>query len=162
MIRNGEQISMDLSTGYEPGGVKRIMFSKKSDEWPTPQNTFDELDAEFHFTLDPCATDDNHKCEKYYTINQDGLSQNWGGERVFCNPPYSEIAKWTEKCFREGQKDNTLVVLLIPSRTDTKYFHNFIYNRSEIRFVKGRLRFGNSTENAPFPSMIVIFRGAYV
>ena len=80
---------------------------------------------------------------------------------MFCNPPYSKIAKWTEKCYREGCKDNTVVVLLIPSRTDTKYFHHFIYNREEIRFIKGRLRFGDSENSAPFPSMVVIFRGAY-
>ena len=80
---------------------------------------------------------------------------------MFCNPPYSEIGKWVEKCYREGTKDNTVVVLLIPSRTDTKYFHDFIYQRSEIRFIKGRLRFNGHTENAPFPSMVVIFRGAY-
>lgn len=80
---------------------------------------------------------------------------------MFCNPPYSEIGTWTEKCFRESQKDRTLVVLLIPSRTDTKYFHDFIYNRAEIRFVRGRLRFSGSDVNAPFASMIVIFRGAY-
>lgn len=159
---DGAQISMDFSSGYSVGEPKRVMFSRKSDEWPTPQETFDELDAEFHFDLDPCATNENHKCENYFTVEQDGLSKNWGGCRVFCNPPYSEIAKWTEKCFREGQKDNTLVVLLIPSRTDTKYFHNFIYHRAEIRFIKGRLRFGDSTENAPFPSMVVIYRGAYV
>ena len=84
-----------------------------------------------------------------------------GGQRVFCNPPYSEISKWVEKAFRETRNDNTLVVMLIPSRTDTKYFHNFIYNRAEIRFVKGRIKFGDK-DHAPFPSMIVIFRGAYV
>lgn len=137
------------------------VFSRKSDEWSTPQEVFDSLDAEFHFTLDPCATDENHKCECYYTKAKDGLTKNWEGHRVFCNPPYSEIAKWTEKCYREGCKDNTIVVMLIPSRTDTRYFHNFILNRAEIRFVKGRLRFSGSTGSAPFPSMIVIFRGAY-
>lgn len=78
---------------------------------------------------------------------------------MFCNPPYSEIAKWVEKAYYEGCKDNTVVVLLIPSRTDTAYFHNFILHRSEIRFVKGRLRFNESKMNAPFSSMIVIFRG---
>ena len=122
---------------------------------------FDELNAEFNFTLDPCSTEENHKCELYYTIETDGLAKSWEGQRVFCNPPYSEISRWVEKAYREGTKDNTLVVLLIPSRTDTKYFHNFIYNRTEIRFVKGRLRFGKQTNSAPFPSMIVIFRGAY-
>ena len=84
-----------------------------------------------------------------------------GGERVFCNPPYgSEIKKWVEKGYREGTKDNTVVVLLIPARTDTTYFHDFIYHRCEIRFVRGRLKFGDSATSAPFPSMLVIFRGA--
>ena len=160
-MNDGVQINMDFSSEFERGGTKRVMFSRKSDEWFTPQSVFDELDAEFHFNLDPCATDENHKCEKYFTKEQDGLKQNWGGYRVFCNPPYSEIGAWTEKCFREGRKDNTLVVMLIPSRTDTRYFHNFIYQRTEIRFVKGRIQFGDSGDNAPFPSMIVIFRGAY-
>ena len=81
---------------------------------------------------------------------------------MFCNPPYSNISAWVEKAYRESRKDNTLVVLLIPARTDTKYFHDFIYNRAEIRFVCGRLRFNGLGQNAPFPSMIVIFRGAYV
>jgi site-specific DNA-methyltransferase (adenine-specific) len=84
-----------------------------------------------------------------------------GGQTVFCNPPYSKIADWVEKAYRESRQDHTVVVLLIPSRTDTRYFHNFIYQRAEIRFVKGRIRFGDSTTNAPFPSMVVIFRGAY-
>jgi site-specific DNA-methyltransferase (adenine-specific) len=138
----------------------KACFSSKSDEWSTPQNVFNELDKEFHFTLDPCATDDNHKCDKYFTLENDGLSENWGGYRVFCNPPYSEIDKWVEKAYRETRNDNTLVVLLIPSRTDTRYFHNYIYQRAEIRFVKGRLKFGDGKGSAPFPSMIVIFRGA--
>lgn len=139
-----------------------VMFSSKSDEWATPQHIFDELDNEFGFDLDACANESNHKCENYYSIEQDGLSQNWAGHRVFCNPPYSNIAKWVEKAFYETKSKNTLVVLLIPSRTDTKYFQNYIYNRSEIRFIKGRLKFGNSKNSAPFPSMIVIFRGAEV
>lgn len=146
-----------MSKYFETGA----MFTSNSDEWSTPQDLFDELDAEFGFDLDPCASADNHKCRSYFTIADDGLKHSWGGYSVFCNPPYSQIAKWVEKCYREGTKDNTTVVLLIPSRTDTRYFHDFIYQRSEIRFVKGRLRFGNSKDNAPFPSMIVIFRGAY-
>ena len=137
-------------------------FSHKSDEWATPQALFDELNKEFNFNLDPCATKDNHKCDKYYTMQENGLTQNWGGCRVFCNPPYSQISEWVEKAFRESKNDNTLVVLLIPSRTDTRYFHNFIYNRAEIRFVKGRLKFGDGKNSAPFPSMLVIFRGAYI
>ncbi len=136
-------------------------YMSESNEWATPQDLFDELDKEFHFTLDPCSTDENHKCEKYYTKETDGLSQNWGGERVFVNPPYGqEISKWVEKSYREGTKDNTLVVMLIPSRTDTRYFHDYIYQRCEIRFVKGRLKFGDGKGSAPFPSMLVIYRGA--
>ena len=82
-----------------------------------------------------------------------------GGYHVFVNPPYGrEIVKWVEKSYLESQKENTLVVMLIPARTDTRWFHDFIYHKAEIRFIKGRLRFGNSNNNAPFPSMIVIFR----
>ena len=85
-----------------------------------------------------------------------------GGCRVFCNPPYSQIDKWVEKAFYETKQENTLVVMLIPSRTDTRYFHNYIYGRTEIRFVKGRLKFGDGKNSAPFPSMLVIFRGPKV
>lgn len=82
-----------------------------------------------------------------------------GGKRVFCNPPYGkEIAKWVQKSFEESRKKNTLVVMLIPARTDTKYFHDFIYGKAEIRFIRGRLKFGNAKTAAPFPSMVVIFR----
>lgn len=142
--------------------IKReAIYASNSDEWETPDTIYQSLDNEFHFTLDPCATDQNHKCEQYYTQSENGLLQNWGGNRVFCNPPYSHVAAWVEKAYREAMQDNTIVVLLIPSRTDTKYFHNFIYHRAEIRYIKGRLKFGDAVYNAPFPSMIVIFRGAY-
>ena len=137
-----------------------LMFSSKSDEWATPQSIFDELNNEFGFDLDPCATEENHKTPRYFTKENDGLSQKWGGCRVFCNPPYSQIGKWVAKAYYEGHQDNTIVVLLIPARTDTKYFHDYILNRSEVRFIKGRLRFGDSRNSAPFPSMVVIYRGA--
>ena len=140
--------------------MNSVLFSSKSDEWATPQELYDLLDAEFHFTLDAAATDENHKCEQYYTASQDGLRQDWGGEHVFLNPPYSDIARWVEKAYREGCKDNTVVVMLIPARTDTRYFHNYILHRSEVRFIKGRVKFGDSKTGAPFPSMVVIFRGA--
>ena len=137
----------------------KVMYSSKTDNWATPQDFYDKLDSEFHFTLDPCADKNNHKCKKYYTKEDDGLLQDWGGEIVFCNPPYGrQISKWVEKCFNESRKDKTIVVMLIPARTDTKYFHRYIYNKAELRFVKGRLKFGDSKANAPFPSMVVIFR----
>lgn len=138
--------------------VNKVIFSSNSDEWSTPVDIYEELNKEFNFTLDPCSTDYNHKCKKYYTAEDNGLLQNWGGERVFCNPPYSDISAWVKKAWKESTKDDTLVVLLIPARTDTRYFHEYIYNRSEIRFIKGRLRFGESVNSAPFPSMVVIFR----
>ena len=136
------------------------MFSSKDDKWSTPQDFFDELNAEFGFTLDPCADEFNHKCNKYYTEEDDGLLQDWEGERVFCNPPYGKAIKdWVRKAYIEGCKPNTTVVMLIPARTDTIYFHKYIYHKAEIRFLKGRLKFGNSKNSAPFPSMVVVYRG---
>lgn len=138
-----------------------VMFSSKTDQWATPQYFYDELDREFHFTLDPCADENNHKCNLWFDKSTDGLKQNWGDNRVYCNPPYGrEIGKWVEKCSIESQKENTLCVMLIPARTDTKWFHDYIYKKPnvEIRFIKGRLKFGDSKNSAPFPSMVVIFR----
>lgn len=139
---------------------KEVMFSSKSDNWATPQAFFDALNAEFHFTLDPCADAENHKCEKYFTAEQDGLSQSWADESVFCNPPYGRtVSKWVKKCFDEVYKGRCkCAVLLLHARTDTKWFHEYIYHRAEIRFVRGRLKFGDGTTPAPFPSMVVIFR----
>lgn len=136
-----------------------VMFSSKTDEWSTPQDFFDELNKEFNFTLDPCATPENAKCEKYYTKEDDGLKQDWSGETVFCNPPYGRAIKdWVKKCYEESKKPNTTVVMLMPARTDTSYFHDYIYHKAkEIRFIRGRLKFGNAKNSAPFPSMVVIF-----
>ena len=142
--------------------ISTVLYSSKSDEWSTPDDFFQMLDSEFHFNLDPCATPENHKCEKYYTKEQNGLTKPWGGLNVFCNPPYSQVGKWVQKAWEECRNENTVVVLLIPSRTDTKYFHDYIWHRSEIRFVNKRLKFGNSKNPAPFPSMVVIFRGPKV
>ena len=138
--------------------MKKVLFSSASEEWATPQEVYDKLNEEFRFTLDPCATEDNAKCATFFTKQQNGLLQNWEGHRVFCNPPYGQIIyQWVKKAFEESQKPNTKVVMLLPSRTDTRWFHDFIYNKATIRFLKGRLKFGNSNNSAPFPSMIVIF-----
>lgn len=138
-----------------------VMFSSKTNDWSTPQDFYDELNNEFGFTLDPCADEYNHKCDKYFTEGDDGLLQDWGGEIVFCNPPYGKAIKdWVRKAYIEGCKPNTTVVLLIPARTDTQYFHDYIYHDAkEIRFIKGRLKFGDSKNAAPFPSMVVVYRG---
>lgn len=132
------------------------MFSSKDMTWETPQDFFDRLNDEFHFTLDVCATYETAKCKYYYTPEQDGLKQQWGGI-CWMNPPYGrETGKWLEKAYKESLNGNT-IVCLIPSRTDTKYWHDYCMKASEIRFVKGRLKFGNATAPAPFPSAVVIF-----
>lgn len=133
-----------------------VHFSSKTDQWATPQWFFDVLDTEFNFTLDPCANFSNTKCSKFYTKEQDGLAQSWDNEIVFCNPPYGrEIGKWVKKA---SEAKGGVVVMLIPARTDTRYFHEYIYRKAEIRFIRGRLKFGDSKNSAPFPSMVVIFR----
>ena len=135
--------------------INEALFSSNSDEWFTPQNFFDEINKEFNFTLDVAATVDNTKCKKFFTIKDNGLIQNWEGV-IWCNPPYSDIKLWVEKAYNESLK-GTKIVLLIPVRTDTKYFHSFIYNKAELRFIKGRLKFSDSRNSAPFPSMLVIY-----
>ena len=138
--------------------INKGLMSSNTDEWATPKAFFEELDKEFHFTLDPCSTDQNHKCSTYFTKEQDGLKQSWGGYKVYCNCPYGrEISKWVEKAYEENKK-GTLVVMLLPARTDTKWFHNWIYNQHEIRFIKGRLKFNDGKNSAPFPSMVVVMR----
>ena len=137
------------------------MLSSESMIWGTPQDFFDKLNDEFNFDLDPCAVKETAKCKKYFTPEIDGLQQSWDGFRVFCNPPYgSEIKHWIKKA---SEARGGVVVMLIPARTDTRYFHDYIYQKKnvEVRFIKGRLKFvGNqeSSGSAPFPSMVVIFR----
>lgn len=105
--------------------MNNALLSSKRHDWETPKEFFDELDREFHFTLDPCATPKTAKCKKYYTPAENGLAQNWSGETVFCNPPYGkELPKWIEKCANESK--HAKVVMLIPARTDTIAFHKYI------------------------------------
>ena len=138
--------------------LKGLMTSE-TNEWYTPKDFYDNLNQEFNFTLDPCATEDNAKCDNFFTVDDDGLKQDWSGNIVFCNPPYGRVIKdWVKKSYEESLKNNTTVVMLIPSRTDTIYFHEFIYGKAEIRFIKGRLKFGDAKNSAPFPSIVVIYR----
>ena len=139
----------------------KVFFSSETGEWSTPQDFFDRLNNEFNFTLDPCADDLNHKCEKYFTKEQDGLKQDWSGEIVFCNPPYGrDVQNWVKKCFNEVYAGKCrCAVMLLPARTDTRWFHEYIYHKAEVRFVKGRLKFGGQNQSAPFPSMVIVFRG---
>lgn len=137
--------------------MEKALFSSNSDEWKTPQELYRKLNERFKFTLDPCSTEENHLCDKYYTKKENGLCKSWKGETAFVNPPYSEIKQWVEKCYLEHETNGVTAVMLIPSRTDTKYFHEYIYHKAKIEFIKGRLHFSNSKNSAPFPSMIVIY-----
>jgi len=144
--------------------MEGAMFSSKNMNWCTPQKFFSELDREFHFVLDAAATDKSAKCRRYFTPETDGLQASWNvGGAVFCNPPYGrEIGKWVKKAYEEARRGVT-VVLLIPARTDTSYFHDYIWGKAEVRFIRGRIRFedenGNRKDVAPFPSMLVIYNG---
>lgn len=135
-----------------------VHFSHKTDEWATPQDFFNKINAEFDFTLDVCATPESAKCAAFYTEDDNGLEQPWSA-RNWCNPPYSDIKAWVAKARREQLLGN-MTVMLIPARTDTAVFHDSIYKQQnvEVRFVRGRLKFGGQKNSAPFPSMIVIFR----
>ena len=137
--------------------MNKTLNSSNKMNWRTPQWIFNLLDDEFHFTLDPCSDDENHKCEKFFTEEDNGLSQSWDNYVAFVNPPYGrEIGKWVKK----ASESKGIVVMLIPARTDTKYWHEYIFNKaSEIRFVKGRIKFelGDCKDPAPFPSAIIIY-----
>lgn len=138
--------------------INHGLFSSASGEWETPQALFNELNEEFGFNLDACATNETAKCADYFTKEDDALSQIWDGV-VFVNPPYGrKIGRWVRKGYLEAARGST-VVMLLPSRTDTRWWHNWVMKADEIRFIKGRLRFTGYKWNAPFPSAIVIFRG---
>lgn len=135
--------------------MNKALLSSKTGEWATPQAFFDLWNEKYHFTLDPAATAENAKCPKFYTKEDDGLSKNWGGEIVWCNPPYGrEIGKWVRKGYEESK--DAAVVMLLPARTDTTWFHDYCM-KGRITFVRGRLKFGGSWNAAPFPSMVVEF-----
>lgn len=126
--------------------MNRVLFSSASDNWKTPIDVYNKLNEEFNFDFDPCPLNDNP--------DFDGLSVEWGNSN-FINPPYSNISAWCKKAYEESLKGKTCV-MLIPSRTDTRYWHDYIMKAKEIRFIKGRLKFGDSKNSAPFPSAIII------
>ena len=136
----------------------KTIFSSDSVDWSTPNDLFDRLDEKYSFTLDPCASETNSKCDEYFTIEDDGLVQDWSGHTVFMNPPYGRIiSKWVKKAFEESKKLDTKVVCLLPARTDTQWWHKYCMKADEIYFIKGRLKFGDSINAAPFPSAVVVF-----
>ena len=133
-------------------------FESATVEWPTPQELFDELNAEFGFTTDVAATNDNAKCAHYYTQEQDGLKQDWRGG-VWMNPPYGRaMVEWLKKAIRETWNETT-TVCLIPARTNTAWWHDLCQKYGEVRFVRGRPKFGGADHGLPQPLAIVVFRG---
>jgi phage N-6-adenine-methyltransferase len=147
----------EISAAVQRTARQSVHFSSASGEWETPQALFDELARIFGgFTLDPCATAENAKCERFFTHEDDGLSQSWSGAKVFLNPPYGrEIGKWVKKAWVESL-NGSLVVCLLPARVDTRWWHEYAA-KGHVYFLQGRLRFGSATNSAPFPSAIVTF-----
>lgn len=155
--------------------VDTVLFSSKQQEWETPDSLFDPLNEEFHFTLDGAASPENYKVDKfcaidgtYFVLNGkpvlfsdlDGLTYSYQSEVVWLNPPYgrTETIKWVRKAYEESRGTATVVVLL-PSRTDTKWWHEYVLpHADEIRYIKGRIKFEGASGPAPFPSVLVIFR----
>lgn len=133
-----------------------VHYSSKTDLWATPQDFFDKYDAIYNFELDVCAVKENAKCGKYFTPEQDGLKQEWSGI-CWMNPPYGRgIGKWMQKAY-ESSGNGTIVVCLVPARTDTRWWHDYAM-KGQIEFIKGRLKFGDAKTNAPFPSAVVTFK----
>jgi len=145
---------------YRRRRQRSVHFSSASSEWATPPELFAALDAEHAFTLDACATADNAKCSHFFTRKEDGLAQPWT-DRVWCNPPYGRaIGLWLQKAWESVQTGQAeLVVCLVPARVDTSWWHEYAA-RGEVTFLRGRLRFGGGEASAPFPSALVVFRGA--
>lgn len=151
-----------MSNFYESG--KAAMTSDR-DDWETPQWLFDEIDEVWHFDLDPCSTDENAKCDLHYTRDDDGLAMSWGGHRCFVNPPYGRgIGEWMKKAATESRKPGTIVVALVPARTDTAWWNDWVVpHATEIQFIRGRLKFeraGVTLSSSPFPSALVRYGGA--
>lgn len=134
------------------------MYTSNSEEWGTPQELFNRLNKEFNFTLDICASKENTKCPKYYTKEEDALKQEWGGV-IWMNPPYGrQIGNWVKKAKETAQQGKATVVCLLPARTDTAWWHDYVMKADEIRLIRGRLKFGDGKGSAPFPSAIVVFK----
>jgi phage N-6-adenine-methyltransferase len=137
---------------------RSVHFSSRTDQWATPQDLFAKLNDRFGgFTLDPCADASNAKCKRFFTKTEDGLAHPWTG-RVFLNPPYGrQIAAWVKKAWESAQTTAEVVVLLLPARTDTRWWHDYCA-LGDVEFLRGRVRFGGAASGAPFPSAVVVFR----
>ena len=134
-----------------------VHFSSATDQWATPQELYDRWDRLFCFDLDACADEGNAKCQRFYSVEVDGLAQEWAPHRVWLNPPYGRsIGRWMAKAKQESAR-GALVVALVPARTDTRWWHDHVVGAAHIIYLQGRVRFGTATAGAPFPSAIVIY-----
>ena len=134
------------------------MTKFSTDNWATPKAFFDKLDTKYHFTLDPCASDTNTKCQKYYTKADDGRTKHWTGEVCWVNPPYGkELKSWVLKCFLESLKGTKIALLLPATCISTSYFHDFVLGTARLEFVRGRLHFNDGETGAPFPSIVAYY-----
>lgn len=133
-----------------------VHFSSKTDLWATPQEFFDRYNKRYNFELDVCANDENAKCARYFTKEVDGLAQHWSG-MCWMNPPYGrDIKHWVKKAYEAANENGATVVCLLPARTDTAWWHDYCV-KGNIEFIRGRLKFGDATNSAPFPSAVVVF-----
>lgn len=145
--------------------INHGLFTSNKEDWETPVYFFNSLNEKYHFKWDLAASDNNAKCNNYFTRDDNSLEQNWGGldGNLFINPPYGrELKLWVKKAAETHLKDDQYLVMLIPSRTDTSYWHDYIFNHAEIEFLRGRLKFevdGVSKDPAPFPSALIIYKG---
>jgi phage N-6-adenine-methyltransferase len=147
------------NVGGNDMALNESLYASGNGDWETPDSLFAQLNKEFRFTLDSCASQENAKCKRFFTEDDNALAQRWKG-RVFCNPPYGRgIGAWVEKAYRESQENSEVVVCLLPVRSDTKWWHKWVMQSSEIRLLTRRLTFKGSGNKAPVPSAIVVFRG---
>lgn len=146
---------------FRSGNVARWERHRSNPIQRTPDRFFEKLDAEFGFTLDAAASDANAKCARYFTREDDALGQDWGTERVWCNPPFGRgLAHWARKAW-EASRSGALVVLLVPSSTDLDWWHDYILEADEVRFIRGRMAFGSedlTRSNYVFPISVAVFR----
>lgn len=143
----------------------KVHYSSATDQWATPWPLFERYRSRYGISLDVCADAENAKCNDYFDIETDGLAQDWGKRSCWCNPPYGrEIGKWVEKAWRSAGH-GALVVMLVPARTDTRWWHDWIWDTDaqtprtsvKVEFLKGRVKFGDGKAGAPFPSAVVVF-----
>jgi len=136
----------------------QVLFSSKTDDHSTPQDFFDKLNEEYQFELDVCASESNAKCPKFFTKEEDALKQDWTGV-CWMNPPYGrDIINWMKKAYTEHKKHKNVIVCLVPVRTDTNWWHSYVEGKAKVTFIKGRLKFGNAQNSAPFPSALVVYK----